>query len=386
MTAWVEGNRAFFLGTQAHLIDNSREIAEHAWFADRVSHNPAVRWIVGRFVEAGTVNSNNHLFNLEGLQMGRPSIEHAPLNINHTPRRIVGAFVDAELIYPTTTAGTPVGDQQQQREDARDFSREKRKQLAQEGKALPDGSFPIVTVGDLRNAIQALGRASDKDKARRHIIKRARALRKTDMLPDDWNVKAADDTDSLITDPNTTGYVTLTQPSLQDAVLDWTDTQPGIVTAASTSGEPPTPLPNPHIEALSVVWRYYFPEEFAEIELAHAEGRLFYSMECVPESVKCTGDEGCGEVFGYRGRQSETYCEHLNESASIKELIRPHFTGGAAVIPPHAPAWSDADVYALVARHSELAESLYEQLSEELPHLSPAEWEAQMASILAKAQ
>lgn len=71
---------------------------------------------------------------------------------------------------------------------ARNFSAEKRKKLAKEGKALPDGSFPIVNVSDLKNAISAYGRASSKSQAKRHIIKRARALGRTDLLPDDWNV------------------------------------------------------------------------------------------------------------------------------------------------------------------------------------------------------
>lgn len=70
----------------------------------------------------------------------------------------------------------------------REFSKDRRDDLASKGHALPDGSFPIVTKGDLSNAIQAFGRAKDKDRARRHIIKRARALGATDMLPDNWNV------------------------------------------------------------------------------------------------------------------------------------------------------------------------------------------------------
>jgi len=69
---------------------------------------------------------------------------------------------------------------------ARSFSTKEREQLAKSGQALPDGSYPIVTKQDLRNAIQAYGRASNKARAKRHIIKRARALGATSMLPDDW--------------------------------------------------------------------------------------------------------------------------------------------------------------------------------------------------------
>lgn len=70
--------------------------------------------------------------------------------------------------------------------EARSFSDKERQDLAKEGHAMPDGSFPIVTPADLKNAIQAYGRAGDKAAAKRHIIKRARQLGKTDMLPEGW--------------------------------------------------------------------------------------------------------------------------------------------------------------------------------------------------------
>lgn len=73
----------------------------------------------------------------------------------------------------------------------REFSTEERKKAAKEGAALPDGSFPIKTVGDLKNAVQALGRAKDKAKAKAHIIARAKALGATKELPDAWT-KVAD--------------------------------------------------------------------------------------------------------------------------------------------------------------------------------------------------
>ncbi len=70
----------------------------------------------------------------------------------------------------------------------RDVSPDERKKLADEGKALPDGSFPIANEEDLRNAIQAIGRASDPEEAKRHIKKRARELGKEDLIPEDWSV------------------------------------------------------------------------------------------------------------------------------------------------------------------------------------------------------
>lgn len=67
------------------------------------------------------------------------------------------------------------------------FTAGQRAEAADTGRALPDGSYPIANAADLKNAIQALGRAKDTARAKRHIIKRARALGLTDQLPDGWN-------------------------------------------------------------------------------------------------------------------------------------------------------------------------------------------------------
>ena len=70
-------------------------------------------------------------------------------------------------------------------------SRRERKKLAEKGLALPDGSYPIRNVGDLKNAIQSFGRAKNKASAKRHIIKRARDLGKGDLIPDTWTLRAS---------------------------------------------------------------------------------------------------------------------------------------------------------------------------------------------------
>lgn len=66
-------------------------------------------------------------------------------------------------------------------------SRGVRERLAQEGVALPDGSFPIRNGSDLRNAIQAFGRAAPgrRRQVALHIRRRARALGMTDILPEE---------------------------------------------------------------------------------------------------------------------------------------------------------------------------------------------------------
>ena len=68
----------------------------------------------------------------------------------------------------------------------RAFTDDQRNSMAQEGSALPDGSYPVTNAGDLRNAISAFGRAKDKEAAKRHIIKRAQALGQEKMIPVSW--------------------------------------------------------------------------------------------------------------------------------------------------------------------------------------------------------
>jgi hypothetical protein len=69
------------------------------------------------------------------------------------------------------------------------ISEEERMELAEEGKALPDGAYPIRNVEDLKNAIQAYGRSkpSERRMVRKHIIKRARQLKQSDLIPDEWS-------------------------------------------------------------------------------------------------------------------------------------------------------------------------------------------------------
>jgi hypothetical protein len=73
------------------------------------------------------------------------------------------------------------------------ISREKRQALAKEGKALPDGSYPITNIDSLKDSIQAYGRSKPGKRAavRRHIMKRARALDRADLIPDKWKKASA---------------------------------------------------------------------------------------------------------------------------------------------------------------------------------------------------
>jgi hypothetical protein len=74
----------------------------------------------------------------------------------------------------------------------KDYSDKERQEMADKGEAMPGGEFPIKTKKNLENAIQAYGRAKDKDKAKAHIKARAKALDAEDMLPKDWTGKKDD--------------------------------------------------------------------------------------------------------------------------------------------------------------------------------------------------
>lgn len=66
------------------------------------------------------------------------------------------------------------------------YSQDERKQGAKEGWALPDGSFPIKNRGDVQDAIGLVGNYKGKYDAKAHVIKRAKAVGATNVIPDSW--------------------------------------------------------------------------------------------------------------------------------------------------------------------------------------------------------
>jgi hypothetical protein len=79
------------------------------------------------------------------------------------------------------------------------ISRKVRMRLAEAGKALPDGSYPIRNAQDLRNAIRAYGRSKpgSRGKVKRHIMKRAIGLKREEIIPENWK-GAATDLDEIV--------------------------------------------------------------------------------------------------------------------------------------------------------------------------------------------
>jgi hypothetical protein len=253
MTVLVRGNNSYFMGARAFLMDDDRETASD-WAGKYMQSNPAIKWVLGKYVEADNPNNNKQAWALEDLRMNRPSINHAPMNMVHQRNHIVGAFVANELLYPTDDA-------------------------ADEGTS------------------------------------------------------------------------------------------------------------NPYIETLGAFWKYYFPEEFAEVEAAHNEGKLFFSMECVAKTITFD-DPGSGEkeTFPYRGPRDASYGDKWNMNANATRwLDSPHFLGGALIIPPLKPGWSGAEIKDLaqyMEANAEMAQAVYEGVESQSPHLSPEQIEQVTIELL----
>jgi len=246
MSTLIRGTNSYFMGAQAFLLDDSeREIASD-WASKHVTHNPALKWILGRFVEANQANNNKQAWSLEDLRLKQPTINHAPMNMVHQARHIVGAYVATEMLYPVENAA---------------------------------------------------------------------------------------------------------------------------------SGEPT----NPHVEALGAFWRYYFPEEYQAVQKAHDEGALYFSMECVAESIKFESAAGETQTFPYAGPFSETYGDWNKDREATRWLNNPHFLAGALIVPPVKPGWSNATIKSLsqyMEDHQELADQVYSSVETQVPHLEAKQIEA----------
>jgi hypothetical protein len=97
---------------------------------------------------------------------------------------------DVEVVDGTNggrqKTGGPSGSTSTTKYVKRAYTDMERQEAAKSGAAMKDGSYPIHDRSDLHNAIQAFGRAKDKDKTKAHIKTRAKALGHETDLPDDW--------------------------------------------------------------------------------------------------------------------------------------------------------------------------------------------------------
>lgn len=106
MTVLTENDSSFFFVAQAELIDTDRDMASD-WAGKYIVNNPALKWIVGKYVEADNANSNGQYWTLQDLMLKQPTIQHSPMNVAHKPNDIVGTFVASEMIYPTQEEQNP---------------------------------------------------------------------------------------------------------------------------------------------------------------------------------------------------------------------------------------------------------------------------------------
>lgn len=138
---------------------------------------------------------------------------------------------------------------------------------------------------------------------------------------------------------------------------------------------------HPYVEALAGLWHARFPEEFFQIQAAHKEGSLFFSMEAVPEAVSCPT---CEHEAVFAGLESDTYCDHMQGATGPKVLRRPVFSGGAIIIPPVRPGWERADIKTISKMYEQglmEPEAVLADVAVEFPHLQPRQWEWLMAEI-----
>lgn len=108
-------------------------------------------------------------------------------------------------VYHRAAVGAPPGKGHGKDADFEDveykkaYSAEQRESMGKRGQAFRNGngewSYPIANESDLRNAIQAFGRAAEGDQGRlkAYIKRRARALGKADLIPDNWGEKAMEE-------------------------------------------------------------------------------------------------------------------------------------------------------------------------------------------------
>lgn len=166
-----------------------------AGVAEEYEERDGKHWVTARVVDPSSVKKVESRV-LKGFSIGI----HSPRVIKDS-KAAGGRIVDGEIVEislvdrpanPACTlslAKTITGSTIMQVEELvekRDVSAEERERLAEGGQAMPDGSYPIANKQDLRNAILAFGRAKDPEAVKRHIIRRAKKLGATDLLPEKW--------------------------------------------------------------------------------------------------------------------------------------------------------------------------------------------------------
>lgn len=94
-----EDGRLFMAAPASLLATETFDTA--SWASGYISAHPGHRWILARYVEADSPNSNQQYWSLDALWDSVHTIKNSALNINHVQNEIVGVLSAAEMIYPT---------------------------------------------------------------------------------------------------------------------------------------------------------------------------------------------------------------------------------------------------------------------------------------------
>ena len=114
------------------------------------------------------------------------------VNCDGTGKQPAGEAQDLQQYSPSKpSGGKPTNDMVDEKAvepevEKKDYTDAERASMEESGQAMEGGGFPIKTVRDLKNAIQSIGRAKDRQAAIDHIIARAKALGKEDLIPDSF--------------------------------------------------------------------------------------------------------------------------------------------------------------------------------------------------------
>lgn len=189
--------------------------------------------------------------------------------------------------------------------------------------------------------------------------------------------------------------LSLGQPTVKNGPLNWLHedrhiigaiTESTLVQPAERQAAALGALTEPFIAASAAIWRWLWPDEAAIVEQAASQQRLWYSMECISDSVVCEGLNGCGAEVAYqtylKADEAEV-CEHVRTRASVRRFKDPTFLGGAVIVPPVRPGWADAHAE-LMTQGELVAEAAYEQAGR--PDMKDREWAALMAQVVSFAQ
>lgn len=149
-------------------------------------------------------------------------------------------------------------------------------------------------------------------------------------------------------------------PTVANGPLNWLHEERHVIGCITTADlvkrEAAVEELNDHIAVESVVWSWLWPRESAIIRSASEAGSLYYSMECISDTVTCIDCGGVSYEYERAMQAGPGVCQHVRNRKGRRRFDGPVFLGGAVVVPPHRPAWSAsrAVVEAAIDEDSEL--------------------------------